>query len=322
MRHLTDPVAGGTVCYLSLQNPCNASCPMCLSWRDNSTLQGLPVAELIRELARQHWDTIMFTGGEFVTFPGAAELLAVVQELRMNIGFITNGTALTSQYRALLARLQIRKVILSRDFPDAGQHAQWRQLPEFSDADIRDVLTRLADDGTYVQVNTVLMPSNADRLADFPDVEFWPVVDAWHLIPVKGPIARGWSDALRAAARRALDSLRVNGLTYFVVGPSFFHAPIEDVRASRPTEQAVRGRTCQVERSQIYVDASGEVLPCNSIAWECRKTVGFGNLNNTAPADILRRRALALATNHNAARVGCHACDPLNMLHNDIVSGQ
>lgn len=316
MRALNDPVAAGSVCYLSLQNPCNASCPMCLSWRDGSALPAASVAGLIQELARQHWDTILFTGGEFVTFPGVADLLAVVREVGLDIGFITNGTALTSDYETLLTGLRIRKVVLSRDFADAGQHARWRRLPEFCDDELRIVLARLADGGAYIQVNTVLMPSNVDQLTAFPAIEFWPVVNAWHLIPVKGPIARGWSTQLRADTLRAVDSVRANSATCAVVGPSFFRAPIEDVRASRPTEQAVRGRDCRVERSQIYVDASGEVLPCNSIAWECRRTVGFGNLNDTAPAEILRRRTRALAVNHNAARVGCHACDPLNMRQN------
>jgi radical SAM protein with 4Fe4S-binding SPASM domain len=307
----------GKVCYLALQNPCNARCPMCLSWRDDSMLPQDRVLGLIQELAAQNWETIMFTGGEFVTLPGIADIVTLIREVGLGVGFITNGTALTTQYAGLLDKLAVRKVVLSRDFPDSERHARWRDLPVFDDRELSAVLGRLAEAGAHVQVNTVLMPSNSDLLARFPQIYFWPVVDTWHLIPIKGPIARGWTEHGRERVRLTLEHME-GELTCNVVGPAFFAAPIDDVRQSRPTERVVRGRTCQVEWSQIYVDASGSVLPCNSIAWEHRAVVGFGNLNTNSPQEILRERARALAANHNAARTGCHACDPLNLHLNEI----
>ncbi|MFI9306956.1 radical SAM protein [Streptomyces triculaminicus] len=320
----TDPAGLPGTAYLSLQNPCNASCPMCLSWRDDSALPIAAVRDTVRALADQGWQRLIFTGGEFVTYPGYDSLLALATDLGLDHGFITNGTALDPAYDALLDSPGLTKVVLSRDFADPARHAKWRKLPEFSEETIADVLARLSGRGVFCQVNTVLMPSNADALVDFPALPFWTSLHLWHLIPVKGPMARRWTHEARerfAATAEALEHGPGPGPTLVTPLPSgFAELPLADIRGSRPTEATVQGRSCAVERAQIYVDASGHVLPCNSIAWEERRTVGFGSLHDDPAHVILDRRRRALESDHNSERRGCHACDPLNFAVNASAS--
>ncbi|MFB7666280.1 radical SAM/SPASM domain-containing protein [Kitasatospora sp. NPDC056138] len=315
-----DPAGEEGTAYLSLQNPCNASCPMCLSWRDDSILPPKAVFDTVRALADQGWRRLLFTGGEFVTYPEFDALLELTAQLGLDFGFITNGTVLDPAYDALLDSPGLTKVVLSRDHADPERHANWRKLPAFSDQVIADVFARLSARGVFCQVNTVLMPSNADDLAAFVDLPFWPSMDLWHLIPVKGPMARGWTDESRrrfAATVAELSAAPGPAPTLISPIPSgFAELPLAEVRTSRPTETAVRGRSCAVELGQLYIDASGHVLPCNSIAWEERRTIGFGSLHEESPEVILDRRRRALDSAHNSDRLGCHACDPLNFAAN------
>ncbi|MGW7412697.1 radical SAM protein [Streptomyces sp. NPDC054863] len=316
----TDPAVRPGTAYLSLQNPCNASCPMCLSWRDDSALPLAKILATVRILAEQGWQRLIFTGGEFVTYPGFAELLSLTGELGLDYGFITNGTVLDPSHDDLLDSPRLTKVVLSRDFADPRRHADWRKLPLFPDDVITDVFARLSGRGVFCQVNTVLMPFNADVLTDFPGLPFWPSIHLWHLIPVKGAMARGWTAEGRrrfAVTTAALEHRSGPGPA--LVGPlpsGFAELPLPDIRGSRPTEATVRGRSCAVERSQLYIDASGHVLPCNSIAWEERRSIGFGDLNVDPPEVVLDRRRRALEIDHNSDRRGCHACDPLNFAMN------
>jgi radical SAM protein with 4Fe4S-binding SPASM domain len=327
-----DPAGLEGTAYLSLQNPCNASCPMCLSWRDDSVLPLAAVLDAVVVLAEEGWRRIIFTGGEFATYPGFDELLRRTDECGLDFGFITNGTVLDPAREELFGSPRLTKVVLSRDFADPERHASWRKLPVFSDAAITRAFADLSARGVFCQVNTVLMPSNADDLPHFPALPYWPSLDVWHLIPVKGAMAKTWTEQSRARLAETWAALSA-GLTIDDSGPGhhptpvgptligpivsgFADVPLQQIRSSRPTEAAVHGHICGVEQGQIYVDASGHVLPCNSIAWEERRTVGFGNLHADSMRTVLQRRTRALAAQHNAARRGCHACDPLNFAAN------
>ncbi|MBC3839455.1 radical SAM protein [Streptacidiphilus sp. 4-A2] len=293
---------------------------MCLSWRDDSVLPAATVRDTLRALAGQGWRRVIFTGGEFVTHPDFDALLELTAQLGLDFGFITNGTVLDPAYDALLDSPRLTKAVLSRDFADPQRHANWRKLPAFSDQVIAEVFARLSARGVFCQVNTVLMPSNADDLPGFPGLPFWPALDLWHLIPVKGAMAKGWTEESRgrfAATAAELGGAPGPGPTLISPLPSgFAELPLAEIRGSRPTEAAVRGRSCTVELAQLYIDASGHVLPCNSIAWEQRRTIGFGNLHEEPAEAILARRSRALESSHNSARLGCHACDPLNFAAN------
>lgn len=324
MSNIIDPALLDGTAYISLQNPCNASCPMCLSWRDDSTLPFESVRDALRALAAQGWRLVIFTGGEFIDYPNITELVELTTDLGMNFGFITNGTALSADHNGTLNSPSLCKVVLSRDFSDPEHHAHWRRLPVFSDGEIAEIFARLAARHVFCQVNTVLMPRNVDDLSNFAGLPFWSSLHQWHLIPVKGPMAKSWTEEQRARFATVAADLN-DGLTPgpTVISPlpsGFADLPLLEIRSSRPTESAVRGRSCTVERRQLYIDASGHVLPCNSIDWDHRRTIGFGNLREESAESILNRRRYALEADHNRERTGCHACDPLNFSVNSRFS--
>ncbi|KPA09833.1 hypothetical protein MHK_009965, partial [Candidatus Magnetomorum sp. HK-1] len=43
------------IAYISLKDSCNASCPMCLSWKGNNQLSSKVVQEVISALAEDGW---------------------------------------------------------------------------------------------------------------------------------------------------------------------------------------------------------------------------------------------------------------------------
>jgi MoaA/NifB/PqqE/SkfB family radical SAM enzyme len=293
---------------------------MCLSWRDDSVLPVERVVEVIRVLGDFGFDEVILTGGECTLYPGIGAVLDAVRQARLRLGFITNGYTIAGppEERPDLPYEGISQVIYSRDFPDPAEHATWRKLPVYPDSTILVTLRSVRESGTRVQVNTVLMPRNVEALPHFAGLPFWDNVDAWHLIPVKGPIAKTWKDEQLQGLQRlaAKEAGSLLGRALAMLTPGFLTADLADIRASRPTIATVAGERCLRQRSSIYLDASGHVLPCNSIDWTARHTVGFGNVRDVSVMEILDRRQRALGGEHNAVRVGCSACDPLNVRFN------
>lgn len=308
------------VAYLSLQNPCDASCPMCLSWRNEGRLPLECALDAIRALPLFGFDELVLSGGEFGLYSEIDPVLQACRETPLKLGFITNGRSLAGPPAERLSSDsdRISQAIYSRDFPDPWEHARWRRLPRYSDTTITAAFRGLADAGSRIQINTVLMPQNISALSSFKHLPFWDLVDEWQLIPVKGPIARTWRPEdlheMKRIGKSADDPLLVRALGMLAL--SFVEVDIRDIQAGRPTRQLLVGRSCSRQESSIYIDASGHVLPCNSIDWGFRSVVGFGDLRIAPMQEILQTRQQAMLTEHNADRVGCNSCDPLNLRFN------
>ena len=173
-------------------------------------------------------------------------------------------------------------------------------------------------------MNTVLMPSNVDDLAAFPKLDFWDVLESWHIIPVKGHLASGWNETLRERAVAELRRVSRTGGCVEVIGPlcsGFGSQPLGQLRKGRYTEAAATGLNCVALQRLLYIDAAGDVLPCNSISWEFRHQLRFGNLNHERLGDILSRRQERLEHSKGRDARACFACDPLNVSNNQRAAG-
>ncbi|MBV6896582.1 radical SAM protein [Xanthomonas euvesicatoria] len=311
------------IAYLSLQNPCNAKCPMCLSWRDGTVLGVDLIVELIEALADDGWNTIIFTGGEFCTHPGFDRIVETIEKLDIKTGCITNGYSLFStDAENFFERTKFSHLIYSRDFASSTEHSKFRKLPEWSDDMLAEKFSALsAKKDVSIQINTVLTFQNYRTLSGFLELPFWNHVNSWHIIPVKGPMAKRWSEEdiehTKQVLRYVDGCCKEKGKAFFspdIYG--FTDLDLAEISNSRPTQAQVLGKKCLVQEHAIYLDASGIILPCNSIDWASRATVGFGKLGEESAYGILTKRRAMLAKEHNCERVGCQGCDPLNVQKN------
>jgi MoaA/NifB/PqqE/SkfB family radical SAM enzyme len=293
---------------------------MCNSWRSNSNLTADVAFGIIEALFEDGWNEIVFTGGEFVGHPRALEIIQRASQAQLKLGYITNGTVFLDEFKGFLHVSGLKQVIYSRDFADGERHARFRALVNI-DMALPAVSRCLSDGGVDFGVNTVLMPENVGELERFPDLPFWENVTRWQIIPVKGPMAKGWTDIRRDEACRTIERLRsrltrqrLDFIDPLISGLG--RLPSSVLQRSLYTEHLVGDCACTVLARLLYIDASGQVLPCNSISWEYRHKVGYGNAKQEDMKGILRRRRASLAISPSRDARACYACDPLNVRNN------
>jgi len=109
---------------------------------------------------------LVFTGGDPMMRPDLFDLIAHAATAGLRCSLTPTATALPTQQRLLRAKeAGIRRVALSLDAPDAGDHDQFRQVPGSWERTMR-ILRNAQSVGLSAQVNTTVARHNFDRLPD------------------------------------------------------------------------------------------------------------------------------------------------------------
>lgn len=305
------------VAYLSVRNACNARCPMCLSWRSNIELPSPTVEDVLRKLADAGWDRVVFTGGEVVEVAEFERLLNLGASLGLRVGLVTNGTVFAEPFSRFLESPALDYLVYSRDLAGGAAHAKLRVLPILDD-EIHRHLPVLRNRGVFLQLNTVLFPSSVAELSAIASSPLLRMFHLWHVIPVKGAMAASWDDSRRLNSVSVFKTLKEQAGDAEVVCPDpgdFARIPLADLRRGHYTAAVFEeGRYCKAQESLLYLDATGEVLPCNSILWEERGRATYGNVRSSSLDEILERKADQCLNRRPVPSAACASCDPLNVV--------
>lgn len=289
---------------------------MCLSWRSDTELPSPVAAEVLEKLAAAGWNRVVFTGGEVVVSADFRPLLKLATSLGLKVGVVTNGTVFSEPHSRYLEFASLDYLVYSRDLARASAHAKLRVLPQF-DHDMMGALPSLRQRGVFLQVNTVLFPGGVGELHALAASPMLRMFDRWHVMPVKGAMAAAWDESRRAEAISAFRLLEgeAPGIEVIVPDPEVFaRIPLDDLRLGHYTAAAFEeGRYCKAQETLLYVDATGEALPCNSILWEQRGRATYGNVRTVSLDAILQRKTEQCARKLPVSAAACASCDPLNV---------
>jgi len=119
--------------FISLTNECNLRCSHCYMYSGDVTIKELPLSEwkrILADFSYHGFDTVTFSGGEPLLYPGFAELCEYCHVLGYAISVLSNGLLWT---QALVERLDgvIAEVQLSIDGYDEDSYAQVRNSDGF-----------------------------------------------------------------------------------------------------------------------------------------------------------------------------------------------
>ena len=149
-------------------NLCNYQCPYCIFSSSPEKIpdeltaqQALPVLE---DLKRNEFSHIKFTGGEPFCKDDFMDLLIAAAERGFVIDVSTNASRITEERARTIASLDISMVHVSVDGPDRETHEAARGPGTYAPT-VRG-LERLARNGVYVRVGTVLFDKNEHRIPE------------------------------------------------------------------------------------------------------------------------------------------------------------
>ncbi len=119
--------------FISLTNECNLRCSHCYMYSGDVTIKELPLSEwkrILSDFSHHGFDTVTFSGGEPLLYPGFAELCEFCHALGFTISVLSNGLLWT---QSLIERLDgiIAEVQLSIDGYDEDSYAQVRNSDGF-----------------------------------------------------------------------------------------------------------------------------------------------------------------------------------------------
>ena len=219
-----------------------------------------------RELSTQEWRRalgtlwdvgvphVCFTGGEPMLRDDLIELVQRAEELGLVTGLLTDGRRLREQEildGLLAAGLDHVQITLASHRPEVhdavvGQAGAWSEV----DAGLRNAL----DGDIYVVVHVVVVPANADSVAETVAYLAELGVPA---VALSSPLCGAPDEdrqRLEQAMEEAQNAAHEHGLTlvWDLAAPYSHVNPIE-VEAGLPAEQVIR--------QHLYVEPDGDVLP-------------------------------------------------------------
>ncbi|KPA17751.1 hypothetical protein MHK_002033, partial [Candidatus Magnetomorum sp. HK-1] len=150
---------------------------------------------------------------------------------------------------------------------------------------------------------------------------FWQFADIWHINPVKGILAKKWNYQNCQLAINNLLWLKKNYLNSgkIIVTPldgGFDKEIFSNISKSFYTKTVTSTNLCQAHYKMLHIDTSGDVLPCNSILWETKNFVKYGNINSEKICYILKKRNTRIYKNEIIYKAACQACDSINIIRN------
>jgi MoaA/NifB/PqqE/SkfB family radical SAM enzyme len=197
---------------------------------------------------------VCFTGGEPTLREDLVELVRHAEEQGMVTGLLTDGRRLRlreNMEELLLAGLDHVQITLASHRPDihdaiVGQAGAWRE----AEAGLRNAL----DGDVYVVVHVVVVPTNADSVAEMMAYLAELGVPAVALSSPLGGAPEEDRLRLEGALEAAQDAAHEHGLTlvWDLAAPYSHVNPVEVEAGLEPG---------QVIRQHLYVEPDGDVLP-------------------------------------------------------------
>lgn len=262
---------GPSTCQFAITNVCNAACDFCSFSRDKlpkKSGRSVGLEEGIQALDILHRQGIrfmVFTGGEPMVNRHLNAFLAHASRLGMTSMMVTNGSVLSPERIAEMARCGLRSVIISIDSPEVETHEKNRGLDGVI-ARIRDNMEafRRHKIGTTASVTLSRLIKDTRELPGFlKELGFQSVTFSFPLTALPssylGAADSSLVDFTKEEMHQLVDSVKALKKEFHVLNPS---ASLDDMHSH--LDGAPERFECLGGWKQFYLDWNLMLWRCNS----------------------------------------------------------
>jgi radical SAM protein with 4Fe4S-binding SPASM domain len=274
-----------TTLEVDLTNRCNHRCSFCFYAEhiatDRSTLDGEVIRARLTEARKLGTRGVSFTGGgEPTLHPEFLDVVAHARAVGLDVGLITNGSALTERAAEALVR-DLTWVRVSMGGGDAASYARVQGTEHFERV-LENVarLLRIRDaagEELNVGLRTLVTPENLDSIAGFAETAAALGVDYLQLAPDQEGTDGGafWNAPATQAVFAAAEGAVAGTATRLLTTRYMMDQPGVD----RPS-------ACWAHFFMLAITAEGDVMFCKNARGAERFVLG--NLNDKGLAEIWR----------------------------------
>ncbi len=249
---------------------CTLACPHCraaaVDSRDSDELSTAEAFKMLEDAAKIGPAIVILSGGE----PLLRDDLEEVAEYAVKLGHrpvvsCNDGELLTDARLESLKKAGICHFSFSMHSIDGKTHDEFvRKDGAFQYA--LDSFQKIKEMGMSFQINTTILPSNFDRLAEFKDWVISLGASAWHLFFIV-PTGRA-SQSSGEIDLKAAEIEKV--LRYVATESDDWEIPVKvtcapqysRIRAEIGKTAGARGRSCMAGMGFAFVSYKGDVKPC------------------------------------------------------------
>lgn len=287
------PENGGRVLW-EITNTCNYHCSYCIfsseSKKYENELTTNEVKQAIKELKKNNFTYIKFTGGEPFTREDMIEILKYASELGFDMDISTNASLITQKIAKELKNINFPMVHVSLDGNDKYTHEYVRGEKTF-ERTVRGI-RYLTNNDVYTRIGTVIYKKNEDKLEEivklaielkaneiiFSFMEAVGRLDGDETIISKRTIA---------SVREELKNLAKKYRNQIEVKYSFTENKITE------TEEY-----CQAINKFLYINNLGQISPCTWVVSENQEYKSKLTLKNSSLTEIIKSEPIQKFLNY------------------------
>ncbi|MFZ5951738.1 MAG: radical SAM protein [Candidatus Rifleibacteriota bacterium] len=271
-KHPHQHQTGGPLRVLAWESTraCTLACPHCraaaVDCRDPEELNTNEVFSMLEGAAKIGPALIILSGGEPLLRQDLEQIAARAIELgHRPVVSCNDGRLLDEQRIRSLAAAGIRHFSFSMHSSDRAAHDEFVRVPGTYDEALR-AFSRIRENGLSFQINTTILPTNADRLPELKDWVLGLKASSWHLFFIV-PTGRASSNSDEIKLSQGQID---NVLRYVAAESDDWGIPVKvtcapqyaRIRMEMGKDPGSRGRSCMAGSGFAFVSYRGEVKPC------------------------------------------------------------
>ncbi len=302
-------------------NACNLACKHCRAEANtNPSPDELSTEEgkkFLDSIAKVGSPIVIFTGGEPLLRKDIFELIDHANNVGLKPVLSPNGTLITDQVAKEIKRLNVQRVSLSIDGPDAKSHNNFRGVPRAFERTINGI-ELLKKYNIPFQINTTVTRSNLSHFKNIFDLVKELGAVAWHIFLL---VPTGRADEIREEIISAQEYEEVLNWFYDFRKKTSIHlkatcAPhYYRIMRQRAKEEGIKvdyntfgldayTRGCLGGIGCCFVSYKGIVQPCGYLKLNC------GNVRQTSFKTIWESSEIFLKLRDRRSYIGkCGVCE-------------
>ncbi len=302
-------------------NACNLACKHCRAEANtNPSPDELSTEEgkkFLDSIAKVGSPIVIFTGGEPLLRKDIFELIDHANNVGLKPVLSPNGTLITDQVAKEIKRLNVQRVSLSIDGPDAKSHNNFRGVPRAFERTINGI-ELLKKYNIPFQINTTVTRSNLSHFKDIFDLVKELGAVAWHIFLL---VPTGRAEGIREEIISAQEYENVLNWFYEFRKKTNIHlkatcAPhYYRIMRQRAKEEGIKvdyntfgldayTRGCLGGIGFCFVSYKGIVQPCGYLKLNC------GNVRQTSFKTIWESSDIFLKLRDRRSYIGkCGVCE-------------
>lgn len=290
---------------------CTLACPHCraaaVDLRDPDELTTAEAFTMLESAAKIGPALIILSGGEPLLRQDLEEIAAKAVALgHRPVVSCNDGSLLTEARIASLKQAGIRHFSFSMHSSSREAHDHFVRVAGAYDHALA-AFARIKEQGLSFQINTTILPTNADKLPELKDWVLSLQASSWHLFFIV-PTGRASSNSSEISlTQEQIDRV----LRYVAAESDDWGIPVKvtcapqyaRIRMEMGKDPGSRGRSCMAGSGFVFVSYRGEVKPCGYF------DLIVGNIRET-PLEMIYTQSAALKDMRTAEKLEgvCRVC--------------